>query len=1198
MDERKIFLGAFEIKDPVSRSEYLDRHCGVDSQMRTRIEALLRVQAEERTFLQEPFVVRDDWAIAEQAGSTIGRYELLEEIGEGGFGVVYMAEQQEPVQRRVALKIIKLGMDTQQVIGRFEAERQALAMMDHPNIANILDGGSTEGGRPYFVMELVKGLPITEFCDENRMSIPERLNLFRQVCDAVQHAHQKGIIHRDIKPSNVLVGMQDGKPVPKVIDFGVAKATQQRLTEKTVFTRFQQMIGTPAYMSPEQSSFNDLDVDTRSDIYSLGVLLYELLTGVTPLDLTPARNVAYDEICRLIREDEPQLPSATLNRSTEQAIRDRRSSSTSLQRIVRGDLDWIVMKALEKDRSRRYETASAFKLDLENHLANLPVSAGPPGATYRLRKFVRRNRGLVAAAATLTIAGMLAVSSLGVAGWVWLTKSQQLNETVIRLHEEAARADENLSEAHKVVADYLTDVSESPELLRHAPGTQRLRKELLARARDYYQLFVSEDDPTASKENLATARFHLANAMMELGELHDATREYREAIQLYGQLAREQPTQHQHYGRLAQAHNNLGLAIWETGQTADAEREFDEARTIHQRLAASYPNVRKYRSDLAKHLHNQANIFHETGRHDAAVQMIEQAISMAEAMESEDGSESSHLEHLQKHRGTLGLFYKESGRTDEAREQFRMAIATCEQLIKTSQTPEYLSDLSGHHGMLALIYLDNDEIEKARKHFKEATTIAERLVKENPSVPSYQHQLSIQLNNRARLFLRTGDIPSATVTYQSCVTTTKWLTDFYPSRADYWLGLMESRINLGGLYQQVRRIDLAAGEFQQAIDIGTRLIDIDQAVQEYWDRLMQAYAQLGRGYYEVYSADEAVKVYTQALQMFERLPDNYRRRPKYRHDLATKHNSMGLVLRDGNRLDDAIRHFEQAIQINHQLSQENPDEEQYRVSLGGNHVNRADVHTRKKEFRTAIQNLETAHALLRAVMERDSQHETAREFIQNALVREGHARHEWGQSFLELRQYPDARRELQKAADIRERITSNEQSTPIAVVHLNNSRANLAYALWKLHEQKQAFRLFEQVRDELPTGPPRNSTLKMAHTILHRINSWEAGFRNELAWPLATAPQRSERDGTEALKHANKACELTNWRNYGYLDTLAAAHAELGNFDEAIRVQQQAIDIAPDDRKSHKAELVEHLQLFRRHKALRDPPTLENDDAT
>ena len=378
--------------------------------MRQRLLGLLEAHDQAGSFLKSPapeISVTTDQVdgppphAAEGPGTRVGPYKLLEQIGEGGMGAVYMAEQEQPVKRRVALKIIKPGMDSGQVIARFEAERQALAMMDHPNIAKVLDGGATASGRPYFVMELVHGVPITRFCDLNRLNPQQRLELFVPVCQAIQHAHQKGVIHRDVKPSNVLVTLHDDKPVPKVIDFGVAKALQQPLTEKTLFTHFGAMVGTLEYMSPEQAEMNAFGVDTRSDVYSLGVLLYELLTGTTPLERKRLSEAAYAEVLRLIKEEEPPPPSARLSSSGDlpRIAAARKTEATRLPSLLRGEIDWIVMRCLEKDRSRRYESASALARDVERHLRDEAVEACPPSVAYRLRKLIRKNRVLLSTAA-------------------------------------------------------------------------------------------------------------------------------------------------------------------------------------------------------------------------------------------------------------------------------------------------------------------------------------------------------------------------------------------------------------------------------------------------------------------------------------------------------------------------------------------------------------------------------------------------------------------------------------------------------------------------------------------------------------------------------------------------------------------------------------------------------------------------------
>jgi serine/threonine protein kinase len=410
-DIKAIFSEALEKKTAEERAAYLDGVCGDDAALRSEFESLLRVHDEAGDFLEAPMIdfgaTQDGSPLTEAPGTVIGPYKLLELIGEGGFGAVYMAEQERPIRRRVALKIIKLGMDTKQVIGRFEAERQALAMMDHPNIAKVFEAGSTERGRPYFAMELVKGVPITEYCDANSLDTQQRLALFIDVCRAVEHAHQKGIIHRDIKPSNVMVALHDGRPVVKVIDFGIAKATQHRLTEKTLFTESRQLIGTPEYMSPEQAESGGLDVDIRTDVYSLGVLLYELLTGTTPFEREKLRSASYDEICKIIRENELPKPSTRVSRlgaGLADAAKHRQVEPGELCKIIRGDLDWITMKAVEKDRTRRYEAASELAADIERHLGDVPVSAGPPSVGYRLHKFVWRNRAAVITVALVTAA--------------------------------------------------------------------------------------------------------------------------------------------------------------------------------------------------------------------------------------------------------------------------------------------------------------------------------------------------------------------------------------------------------------------------------------------------------------------------------------------------------------------------------------------------------------------------------------------------------------------------------------------------------------------------------------------------------------------------------------------------------------------------------------------------------------------------
>ena len=452
----EIFYSALEIKSPDERKAFLDRACLENAVLRAAVEDMLASQAKVDKFFSEggsqsfsiselagslaekpdPSGKEDATPLVdEELGKTIGPYKILQRLGEGGCGVVYMAEQEKPVRRRVALKIIKLGMDTKSVIARFEAERQALALMDHPNIARVLDAGMTQIGRPYFVMELVRGVKITEYCDQNELDTRQRLELFMNICRAIQHAHQKGVIHRDIKPSNILVTVIDGAAVPKVIDFGIAKAIEGRLTDNTIFTAYEQFIGTPAYMSPEQAVISGVDVDTRSDIYSLGVLLYELLTGRTPFESKDLMQNGVEGLRRTLAEKEPQRPSVlvtTLHGSAlTQLAHLRQAEPLKLITLLRGDLDWIVIRTLEKDRARRYETANGLAMDVQRFLDNEPVMARPPSRIYRLQKLIRRNKVTFTAGVMVALA---LIGGLGVATWFWYQEREARKRAVTAEH--------------------------------------------------------------------------------------------------------------------------------------------------------------------------------------------------------------------------------------------------------------------------------------------------------------------------------------------------------------------------------------------------------------------------------------------------------------------------------------------------------------------------------------------------------------------------------------------------------------------------------------------------------------------------------------------------------------------------------------------------------------------------------------------
>ncbi|MDO8541057.1 MAG: serine/threonine-protein kinase [Opitutaceae bacterium] len=617
--EEELFGAALDMATS-ERANFLTRACGADGGLRERVNHLLRAHEAAQDFMEAPasdsgMSGRCDVVAEEKPGDRIGRYKLLQKIGEGGCGVVYMAEQEEAVRRRVALKIIKLGMDTKAVIARFEAERQALARMDHANIARVLDSGATASGRPFFVMDLVRGLKITDYCDQSNLSTEGRLELFIKVCHAIQHAHQKGIIHRDIKPSNILVTLHDGMPVPKVIDFGIAKATQGRLTDATLFTAFEQFMGTPAYVSPEQAEMSGLDIDTRSDIYSLGVLLYELLTGRTPFDTKELVEAGIDEMRRRIREQEPPRPSIrvrTLTDSDQSTLAKRRGTDVPKLRLrLCGDLDWIVMRCLEKDRSRRYETANGLAMDIQRHLRNEPVSARPPSTAYLLGKVIRRHRLAFGAGAALTLclaAGFAVSTSLYLAEREAVERAReaeaiardektraeaaQANEARLRAEAEAGKqhalAAQREAARRAQLAGVMTGMLKDIGLLLALGGGNRpAQHELLEQATARKAELVDQPDVAAAVDEA------LGGLYFNLGEFSRAEALFGEALQL------RRRTHGENAPEVAQTLNHLGLLYSGRSNWAKAEEAHRQALELQRRhFGAEDPQVARTLSTL------------------------------------------------------------------------------------------------------------------------------------------------------------------------------------------------------------------------------------------------------------------------------------------------------------------------------------------------------------------------------------------------------------------------------------------------------------------------------------------------------------------------------------------------------------------------------------------------------------------------
>jgi serine/threonine protein kinase/tetratricopeptide (TPR) repeat protein len=1118
MNERSIFISALEIGGPAERAAYLNEACKNDDALRQRIDKLLRAHEQAGGVLDVP---RGEQAptlgylpLTEEPGTVIGPYKLLQKIGEGGFGVVHMAEQEKPVRRRVAFKVIKPGMDSAQVIARFEAERQALALMDHQNIARVFDAGTTETGRPFFVMELVHGVPITKYCDDNHLTMRQRLELFVPVCQAIQHAHQKGIIHRDVKPSNVMVTLYDGKPVAKVIDFGVAKAIEQRLTERTMFTQYGQIIGTFEYMSPEQAEMSGLGVDTRSDIYSLGVLLYELLAGSTPLSRERLRKAALTDMLRIIKEEEPQKPSTRLSTTEKLATiaAQRNTDPAKLRKMVKGELDWIVMKCLEKDRTRRYETANGLGRDVQRYLNDEPVEACPPSAAYRLRKVARKHRTLLA---TATAFAVLLVGGAIVSAWLAArahqaergardalageARERQEAETQRDRAREAeqqaqkrleesqaarAKARERFQYARQAVDQFHTKVSDSPEL--KAKGFERLRTKLLETAAGFYEKFVHEEgDDLEVRAERGRAYKRLADLYTATGQFKRAEEGFLKAVAIQRELSRVTPGEPKYQQDLGSTLLGMGLFYGTRGKPAEWKAFLSEALTLRKRLSAADVHNFEYQRDVAQALNylGEAYTWSSTGR---SLAFWEEALAIMKPLAAGNPQVADYHYLLGLIYNNLGFWYHiySTGHRERAEANYQQSVATYRHLGAIApDTPEYQNDSATALTNLAVLYRDlyrdANHLALAETMQKEAVAIWKKMATDHPQVPGNLVTLSMGLASLASISWNAGHKKEAEATLNEALTFDARLSAAYGYPTEVQIVI---RNRLGKFYAESGRTDQAESAWKEAMSLQRGRAEASVPVDG--GQLQATANDLAEFYNKTGRANDSQRVWKEAVDLMNRTctanPTIY----FHRAILASMQSKLARHYQDHGQKELAIACFKQsgaswekAIAIR-QATGVAPDSERSLISLSES----VQAYVKAEEPTQAI-------AVIRAYLE------IARKELEAGNIQLAEVLAALGSELLQLREFTEAESLLRECRDIRrksapEDFTTFDATSLLGAVLLGQKKFAEAEPLLM-----EAYQGLKRKENTVPPG----SKIKCSQALTRLVELYEATGRKEEA---------------------------------------------------------------------------------------------------
>ena len=967
---KSVFLNASDLADPAERAAYLDRECGDDADLRGRVEALLRANDDAPLPPPEPGDATIDSAsggpateaagvhtpsrgaepspisiTAEYRGNPepnvliAGRYTLQEKIGEGGMGEVWVAKQSEPVKRRVALKLIKPGMDSRAVLQRFEQERQALAMMDHPNIAKVLDAGLTPSGQPFFVMELVNGLPLNKFCDEMKLTPKERLQLFVPICQAVQHAHQKGIVHRDLKPANILITMIDGKPVPKVIDFGVAKATAEKLTDESMSTQFGAIVGTLEYMSPEQAGFSGEDIDTRADIYSLGVILYEMLTGLRPIDAARLKKAAMTEMIRIIQEEEPSRPSTRLstNASLPSLAALRHIEPRRLMALLRGELDWVVMKCLEKHRERRYETANALARDVQRYLADEAVEARPPSAGYRFSKFVRRHRGQVMATTLVSLAllgGLAAVAAVQTAANARLAASltretkanSALNIANTELTTSRAAVQARYDLAVDAIKTFHTGVSE--DFLLKQEQFKDLRDRLLKSASDFYgklgALLGKESDP-ASRRALWQANYEVAELTAKVGAPADALDAHRQVLAAREALMAETPGDSDIKTDVGRSLTAVAHVLESTERPAEAEATYRKAEAQLIGLTSSSGDSFATRVVLANCRSSLGRLLHATGRLDEALSVYRRARADQEALAAVPGATAEVQRELTLTINGVANLLATLGKSSAAKAEYLKVLALRRKLADGNpDVVRYRVDLAGAHVNLGILHMNSADSLDAEAEFRDALALYQKLADDIPAVTDFRSRLA-DSHHGIGWSMAAGNKPQeAEAEYRKALVIQRKLADDNPAVAEFRSRLADCHTNLAELLLAAGKRPEAEAECRAAIVLQTKLARDNPTVIEFRNRLALSHSRLGELLLASGKLPEAVAEHRSALTIQQKLVADNSDVIKFRNRLAICHSRLGWILSSAGGSSEALSEYRAGLALQQTLVDEHP----------------------------------------------------------------------------------------------------------------------------------------------------------------------------------------------------------------------------------------------------------------------------------